>query len=171
MQAGDPILSVDVTRIHTDRFVDGFGVFRVCRLIAQRKLLRIPALLIAAAFCWASAAFEPHCRDVATRHRPTYENRPTSRAPGAVSAYSRGRHSLRQPSAETGCLTRIGERLQRRHDDRSRRVDARWAPSSITLITERAPPSSSAGVCPSVDSLMLSQGCDQQYQGPDLACC
>jgi len=101
MQAGDPILSVDVTRIHTDRFVDGFGVFRVCRLIAQRKLLRIPALLIAAAFCWASAAFEPHCRDVATRHRPTYENRPTSRAPGAVSAYSEGVQSLRQPNADT----------------------------------------------------------------------
>jgi len=48
MQAGDPILSVDVTRIHTDRFVDGFGVFRVCRLIDQRSLLRISALLIAA---------------------------------------------------------------------------------------------------------------------------
>lgn len=74
MQAGDPILSVDATRIHTDRFVDRFGVFRVCRLIAQRRLLRIPALLIAAAYMWASAAFEPLLQGhIATRHRPTYK--------------------------------------------------------------------------------------------------
>jgi hypothetical protein len=45
MQAGDPILRVDVTRIHTDRFVDGFGVSRVCRPIDQCKLLTILALL------------------------------------------------------------------------------------------------------------------------------
>jgi hypothetical protein len=42
---------------------------------------------------------------------------------------------------------------------------------SIALITERAPASPSSGVCPSVDSLMLSQGCDQQYQSDDLAGC
>jgi hypothetical protein len=69
MQAGDPILRVDVTRIHTDRFVDGFGDFRVCRLIAQRSLLRIPALLIAAAYLLGSAAFELLLHGyIATRH-------------------------------------------------------------------------------------------------------
>jgi hypothetical protein len=42
---------------------------------------------------------------------------------------------------------------------------------SIALITERAPASPNARVCPSVDSLMLSQRFDQQYRSNDLAGC
>jgi hypothetical protein len=100
MQTGDPILRVDGTRIHTDRFVDGFGDFRVCRPIAQRSLLRIPALLIAAAYLLGVRSFRAALQGyIATRHRPTYKNRPISRAPRAVSAYRRGRAIVAAPKS------------------------------------------------------------------------
>jgi hypothetical protein len=83
------------------------------------------------------------------------KNRP--KLPPTVAAWAPTRHHL--PAMHTAMHT-------------PSRSNSKITPTmSIALITERAPASPNATVCPSVDSLMLSQGCDQQYQSNDLAGC